>query len=135
VDPRVHFALVGATKGAPTLMPRAFSAESLDAQLDFAARNALANPRHLRWNDERGILMGTSMLQWNAADFGGPPGVIAFVKRYAPAATQELIESKKVLWVSGFLPFDWTFNEPPPNAEPASEKTSKPPQDSKKGGS
>ena len=72
LDPRAHFALVCGALGCPPLQPRAFRAESLDVQLDRAVRDALAGPRHLRWEPEYHVVRGSQIFEWYEADFGGP---------------------------------------------------------------
>jgi len=119
LDPRFHFALVSAARSSPPLLPRAYRPDSLEAQLDSAVRNFLASPRNLRWDEERGVLMGTSLFSWYAADFGGSAGVISFVRRCAPPSILELIESRKIPWVSAFFPWDWSLNQPPQGSQRA----------------
>jgi hypothetical protein len=112
LDPRAHFALVCASKGCPPLMPRAYRDDSLDKQLDFAVRNALASPRHLRFNSETKRLEASSIFDWYFADFGGREAAFAFLKKYAPPATRADIERQNVPWISSYILWDWKLNHP-----------------------
>jgi hypothetical protein len=114
LDPRAHFALVCASIGCPSLMPRPYRADSLDAQLDFAVRNALASPTHLRWNKITDQLEGSYLFEWYLADFGGRDSVLGFAKKYAPRALVKEIERRKLPWIPAFIPWDWQLNNTPP---------------------
>jgi hypothetical protein len=113
LDPRPHFALANGTLGGALIEPRAFRPESLDAQLDRATRDALANPRHLRRDADLGRLWGSSIFTWYEWDFGGREGVSAFVKRHAPEALRAEIATKADPVVDLTIPWDWNFNMVP----------------------
>jgi hypothetical protein len=110
LDPRVHFALVCGAKGCPPLMPRAYQSDSLDRQLDAAVRNALSSPQHLKIDPANGSIAVSSIFNWYASDFGGQPGIIEFLKRYAPAEDRAIIEKKKARFVNSFIEWDWGLN-------------------------
>jgi len=112
LDPRAHFALVCAAQGCPPLQPRAYRADSLDAQLDFAARSALASPHHLQ-PPTSSRLWVSSIFNWYAADFGGPAGAFAFIVRYAPGAVKEQIAKRDITSIWQYLQWDWTINQTP----------------------
>lgn len=118
LDPRVRFALVPGTKSSPPLRPRAFTGDSLAAQLDEATREALANPRHLRWNGLSLRLEASLIFHSHAAEFGGPQGVVAFLRRHAPESIRHEIESHKVTSVAAYLPWDGTLNQSPQPKRP-----------------
>lgn len=111
LDPRVHFALVCGALGCPPLLPRAFRPESLEIQLDFATRNALALPRHLRVNEATGALETSAIFDWYAADFGGPGGAVGFIGKYAPPKVRKSMDSTKSTPRRGAIPWDWNLNQ------------------------
>ncbi|HYM79775.1 MAG TPA: DUF547 domain-containing protein [Candidatus Limnocylindria bacterium] len=113
LDPRLHFAIVCGAVGCPPLLPRAYRPDSLDAQLDFAVRNALASPAHLTWDEKTRTLVASSIFDWYAGDFGGQAGVLGFLERYAPSKVRSAIRSKKVKAISRFIPWDWKLNQGP----------------------
>ena len=73
-DPRIHFAINCASIGCPPLASQPYRAETLDAQLDEAARTYLAIPEGLR--DDGDDFLVSSILDWYGDDF---------VERFAPA--------------------------------------------------
>ena len=114
LDPRAHFALVCGARGCPPLQPRAFTPDSLDTQLDAAARAALASPSHLRLDPASGRLEASEIFSWYAADFGGASGAFAFLRRYAPDAARREIDRRGLTTIAGKIPWDWSFNAVPP---------------------
>jgi hypothetical protein len=110
LDPRAHFALVCAAKGCPPLLPRAYTADSLDLQLDYAVRNALRSPAHLRWNARDGTVEASAIFEWYTRDFGGTRQAFAFLKRYAPERVHRVIEERHVKAISRTIPWDWRLN-------------------------
>lgn len=112
-DPRVHFALVCGARGCPPLLPRVYRADSLDAQLDLATRNALALPRHLRFSNGR--LEVSEIFRWYMTDFGGRLGVLDFVRRHAPQETRRALEAEAPKALAGYLAWDWGLNQYPKN--------------------
>jgi hypothetical protein len=122
LDPRAHFALVCAAKGCPPLLPRAYRGDSLDHQLDFAVRNALATPSHLRFEPTVGRLEASSIFDWYKADFGGVEPAFAFLKKYAPSATRKAIDDRKVPWIAAYILWNWDLNHPPGGNEKPWEK-------------
>jgi hypothetical protein len=113
LDPRAHFALVCGAKGCPPIQPRAFLPESLDAQLDRATRDALAGPRHLKWDPRTHTLEASEIIEWYAADFGGPDGALKFIRHYARAPVRAAIERGEVKSIARFIPWDWDLNQTP----------------------
>ncbi len=111
LDPRAHFALVCAAQGCPALMPRAYTPDSLDQELDRATRTALASPRHLKWDAASGQLSASSIFDWYAADFGGADQAFAFLKRYAPPAVGADLEAKHVTGIASTIPWEWKLNQ------------------------
>jgi hypothetical protein len=108
-DARAHFAVVCGARGCPPLLPRAYRADSLEAQLAFATRNALELPRHLRL--EGGALVASKVFDWYAADFGGSAGVTAFVRRWGPAWAGAALGSAPGRPVTRHSDWDWAFNQ------------------------
>src|SRR5262249_61129739 len=70
-DPRLMCAVVKAAKCTGPLLPWVYRADSLEAQLDRAARMALALPTYLRPDAAGGQLAATNRFFDERADFGG----------------------------------------------------------------
>lgn len=109
-DARAHFAVVSGAKGCPPLLRRAYRPDSIDAQLEFATRNALALPNQLRWNDRTNGPEITTMFDWHSRDFGGTDQIVDFVKRYCPEPMKVRIEQKNMRWIGTFIPWDGGLN-------------------------
>ncbi len=98
VDARVHVALNCASISCPNLLPQVWHAETLDAQLDAAARAFCADPS--KGAGPNGV---TPLFVWYAVDFDRSYG-----------GTQGFVEAHRDD-VSGvdfdtFLTYDWTLN-------------------------
>lgn len=66
-EPRIHFAINCASVSCPPLPPEPYRAETLDTQLDDAARRYLASPEGLRVDGD--TLRVSSILNWYGEDF------------------------------------------------------------------
>jgi hypothetical protein len=95
-DPRIHYALVGAAKGGPSIDPVPYRGEDVDRQLDDAARRFI--------NGRRGILIrrekvyASRLFQWFLSDFGGTDSAILdHVRRYADADLLANLEARTTI--------------------------------------
>ncbi|MDX2275557.1 MAG: DUF547 domain-containing protein [Hyphomonadaceae bacterium] len=105
-DPRVHYAVNCASIGCPNIQPRAWSADSLERDLDAAARAFVNHPRGARIVSSS--LRVSSIYEWFKADFGGNDvGVIAHLRRFAEPALRDQLAS--VTRISGH-DYDWALN-------------------------
>lgn len=106
-EPRVHYALNCASIGCPNLMARAWRAQSLEADLDEAARGYVNHPRGVSV-DAQGRVSASRIYQWFAADFGGAgAGVLAHARRYASPALQARLANATS--ISNYA-YDWSLN-------------------------
>jgi Protein of unknown function, DUF547 len=74
LEPRIHFALNCGAISCPPI--RAYQAEHLESQLEFATRHYMQSVRL-----EHGVVILPRLLQWYAKDFGNP---LEFVRTYHP---------------------------------------------------
>ena len=109
-EPRLHFAIVCASKSCPKLRSEAYRAADLETQLDQAARGFLGDPSKNRF--EPGLMRLSSIFKWYRADFAegsasasgsgsGSGSVEAFVGRYVKLASPARID---------YLDYDWALN-------------------------
>lgn len=107
-DSRVHYAANCASIGCPNLAPRAWRQETLDKDLDAAARAFVNHPRGVQVGAD-GSLRLSSIYKWFVEDFGGTSaGVIAHLRRYA---SPELL-ARIPAHARGFDDdYDWSINE------------------------
>lgn len=106
-DPRVHYVVNCASLGCPNLMPRAWRAATLEADLDAAAIAFIHHPRAVQVL-ANGTLRVSSIYKWFVADFGGDDaGVLAHLRRYArPELIQRLSGVSKISEDE----YDWSIN-------------------------
>ena len=111
-DPRVHYAVNCASIGCPNILPRAWRAETLEAELDDAARAFVNHPRAATVLPD-GRLRVSSIYKWFREDFGGDDaGVIAHLRRYAaPPLASALQNITRVAEDT----YDWSLNDISPN--------------------
>jgi hypothetical protein len=106
-DARIHFALNCASRSCPPIA--AYNAERIDAQLDLAARSFI--DADLEIDEPRGALKLSAIFSWYQADFGGPEGMVRFVRAHLPAddARRRWMDAQDAVDVI-FKPYDWGLN-------------------------
>ncbi len=108
-DPRVHYAVNCASIGCPNLKTTPWSAETLEEDLETAARAYVNHPRGVTFKAD-GTLTVSSIYEWFKEDFGGnDEGVIAHLRDYAEAELAEKLNGSPT--VSG-NDYDWSLNAP-----------------------
>jgi hypothetical protein len=107
-DPRVHYVVNCASYGCPNLMPKAWRAATLEADLDAGATAYVNHPRGVTVLPG-GALRVSSIYKWFIADFGGDnAGVIAHLRKYAaPELAQRLATASTIAEDV----YDWTLND------------------------
>ncbi len=119
-EPRIHFAIVCASKGCPVLRSEAYRAADLDQQLEEGARRFIRDPGKNRFDVGTHTLHLSSIFKWFGGDFDRAAGTVPlFVARYAEEPTAAAIREGNVR--VAFLPYDWSLNqtEPPPSVRRA----------------
>src|SRR5262245_22760558 len=112
-DPRLAFALCKASMCTGPLLPWVYHADSLEAQLNRAARTALALPAYVIADPKTGELAATNRFFEERCDFGGNElsGVIPFLRKYGTATTKQLIATHKLAHVSRYFEPNWKLNQ------------------------
>ncbi|MEQ1698041.1 MAG: DUF547 domain-containing protein [Hyphomicrobiaceae bacterium] len=107
-DPRVHYSVNCASYGCPNIGLQAWRAETLEAELDAAARAFVNHPRGVAVGGD-GALKVSSIYSWFKADFGGTDAALfAHFKRYAgPELAKALDAGAKVAGDD----YDWSLND------------------------
>ncbi len=109
-QPRIHFAIVCASRSCPVLRNEAYQGRDLDAQLDDAARSFIRDPTRNRYDPASRTLALSSIFKWFRGDFEAAAGTLpAFVARYADEPTAEELRRGGVR--IEFLDYDWSLNE------------------------
>jgi hypothetical protein len=113
-EPRVHFAIVCASRSCPFLRSEAYTAEALDAQLDEQARQFVNDPFRNRFDKASRTAYLSEIFKWFGEDFRGPDGSTQqYVARYVadPEVAQALAgDAYTVEWIA----YDWNLNGTPP---------------------
>ena len=113
-EPRIHFAIVCASKSCPRLRGEAYIAARLDAQLDAQARQFVNDPSRNRFDKATRTAYLSEIFKWFDEDFRAAAGSMQkYVARYAadPEVAQGLAaDAYRVEWIG----YDWSLNGTPP---------------------
>jgi hypothetical protein len=107
-EPRIHFAIVCASRSCPSLHAEAYTRERLEAQLEQGAREFVNDPARNRFDRDRKVAVLSMIFQWYEDDFAAEAGsLLSYVKRYVadPAVARDLHTYR-----IEFMPYDWTLN-------------------------
>lgn len=104
-DGRLHFVLVCAAQGCPPLLAKAYRAETLEEELEAAAKRVINDSRFVQVDKEKKQLRVSKLFKWYEADFKARHlNVFEFIKQYR---VDKLNESYPIR----FLEYDWTLND------------------------
>lgn len=104
-EPRIHFALVCASRSCPALRTEAYRAADLDAQLEDQARAFLHDTTKNRFDTATRTLHLSSIFDWFHEDFEVAAGSVpAFVARYLDTRPDPTVRVE-------FLDYDWQLND------------------------
>jgi len=115
-EPRVHFAVNCASIGCPELRRKAFTAQTLDQQLNDAAKAFITNPDKVR--TEGSTLYVNPILKWYEEDFdrykaaegyGTYNGVVAYISKYRPRHERAALLNGR--YDLEWLDYDWSLND------------------------
>jgi len=105
-DPRIHFAINCASKSCPPLLPEAYRADTLDAQLDGATQAFINNNANTLLDGNR--LIVSRIFKWYKEDFDGDiPG---YIRKYASGPLKQALENQKDSVDVVFMDYDWSLN-------------------------
>ncbi len=106
-SPLVHYMINCASIGCPNLSAKPWTAETLDADRDIAARAFINSPRGVRIT-QKGLKV-SSIYKWFKEDFGGnEAGVLAHLRDYADDDLAQAIDSGAKIVDYGY---SWSLNE------------------------
>jgi len=117
-EPRIHFAIVCASRSCPKLRAEAYAASRLDEQLDGSARDFVNDPARNRFDRERKVAWLSKIFEWFEDDFAAEAGSLpAYVARYVADVdlARDLVSTP---YTVQFLDYDWRLNGPPPLGPP-----------------
>ncbi len=107
-DPRVHYAINCAAYSCPNLQTDAWFAETLDENLDQAARDYVNDPRGVTIR-RNGTLQVSTIYKWFREDFGGSnEGVIEHLLEFAEPELAAQIKANPRITKHDY---DWALND------------------------
>jgi hypothetical protein len=112
-EPRIHFAIICASKMCPFLRSEAYTASRLDEQLDEQARAFVNDPSRNRFDKTTRTAHLSEIFKWFDEDFRGAGSVQKYIANYVrdPDVAKDLAQnSYNVEWI----PYDWNLNGTPP---------------------
>jgi hypothetical protein len=109
-EPRIHFAIVRASRSCPRLLNRAYTAVDLDNQLVFNTQDFFGDPGNFRHDSARRVFHLSSILSWFADDFGSDQAArLRTIAPYLP--TREAYQAAVGNSVTAsYLDYDWGLN-------------------------
>ncbi|QPJ66573.1 MAG: DUF547 domain-containing protein [Candidatus Nitrohelix vancouverensis] len=109
-EPRIHVAIVCASVSCPDLAMEAYTAESLNQQLERQTALFLGNEKKgLKIDRKQRKIYVSSIFKWFEEDFDAKGGVRAFIGAYLPPKERSFINQKDVS--IDYLDYDWGVNE------------------------
>lgn len=113
-EPRIHFALVCAALGCPSLRSEAYVGARLEAQLQEQAEAfVLRSPTKNRVAVAARVVHLSPIFEWYADDFGGTPAAIGawLAAIHPPGPERELLASGR--FRLEYTDYDWSLNARP----------------------
>jgi hypothetical protein len=121
-EPRIHFALVCASRSCPALRRTPYLGSRLDAQLDSAGREFVLDPSRNDFTPREGKIRISRIFEWYGKDFAGvhrdstlerlygpvDGAVLACVSRYLAPETAAALRERRVK--IEYVPYDWSLN-------------------------
>lgn len=121
-EPRIHFAIVCASRGCPALRSEPFFPDTLNEQLYMAAQVFISNPSKVRLEKNRKKIKISKIFDWFHEDFksfadedwrkqydGKRAGPIAFISGYLTASDSTFLKQNKV--AVDYFDYDWSLND------------------------
>ena len=115
-DMRAHFAVVCADRGCLPLKPSAYTGNSLDKDLESAAKKFVSDERHFKVDKESGEVRISKIFEWYGPKFlndpkrpvkGDQPEL--YLTRWVDKDDRAFLESGK--YKLKIIEWDWTLNE------------------------
>ena len=111
-DPRIHAAIVCASRSCPSLAREPYTAEKIDAELDDAFTLFVADPRKgfavVRSSSK---LRLSSIFKWFAEDFDKQGGALSMISRHASVEDRRWLEGlRKTPLPIEYMDYDWGVN-------------------------
>lgn len=111
-DPRIHFAIICASRGCPPLPRIAYTEANVQARLEDETRKYLNSPRGTRMDSAEDTLFLSKLFDWFSGDFVQKSGsVLAFIRPYLNDGTLSFLEREPMI---SYIHYDWSLNAQAP---------------------
>jgi len=104
-DPNLHYGFNCAAVSCPNLLSKAFTGDTINAQLEQAAVSFINEPRGVRLNGDK--LIASKIYFWYSEDFGGEQGILKHISKYANDRTKALLSGRTKI---DRYEYDWALN-------------------------
>ena len=114
-EPRIHFALVCASKGCPPLRREAYRGVSLEQQLDDQTWRFFNDSRWFTYEQDSNTMYLSTLLWWYSFDFlQYAPNLSTYAGAYSQSLAAQTAEGNipDIQWIA----FDWSLNDATSNA-------------------
>jgi len=101
-EPRIHFAIVCASKSCPKLLNEAYTADKIDKQLTQQTKAFLADDFRNKISADK--LELSKIFSWFKGDFTKDGTLIEFIDQYTEVAINEQAKIR-------YLAYDWSLND------------------------
>lgn len=112
-DPRIHFAIVCASKGCPRLLNQAYVGQSLEQQLKVNTTHFFSVAQNFQYDAANRVFKLSSIMEWFGSDFGADQAAqLAAISPYLPTAQAQAAARANAVRVS-YLDYSWDLNAQP----------------------
>ncbi|EMI45642.1 DUF547 domain-containing protein [Rhodopirellula sp. SWK7] len=112
-EPRIHFAIVCASRSCPRLLNNAYTADQLETQLTLNTNVFFASGNHFRYDPTQRKFQLSSILNWFGEDFG--PDQSARLRTIAPylpsREAYDVATTDPASVAVTYLDYDWGLND------------------------
>ena len=111
-EERVHFAMVCASLGCPSLRNEAFEGYKLNKQLNEQARIFFNDETKNNFNINKRTAYLSKILDWYSSDFGkDDQGILLYISQFLDSDIADDIERNSPQWEIDHLSYNWDLNE------------------------
>jgi hypothetical protein len=111
-DPRIHFAIICASRGCPPLPRVAYTEANVQTRLEEETKSYLNSARGTQINRSTNTLYVSKLFDWFSDDFIQKRGsVISFMRPYLDGEVLSFLDGKPKI---SYLKYDWTLNAQAP---------------------
>jgi len=109
-EPRIHWAIVRASKGCARLLAEPYTSEKLEEQLASQEKRYLVGRKQVYIDREKRAIVYTSLFYWYGPDFIKNAGTkLDYVKKYLSEEDLEFIENNPLS--TKYIKYDWSLNQ------------------------